>query len=125
MRGREKKEKKKGIGRRLVSLLMTGVGAAAAVLAFLQKGALKLMLLRLWKHRREERKKARGAKRHNAPAPERKLLPDKLGVRRAGDPMPPWKSGRLYFNLSCLLEIGAVGLRITAAVLDAVQEQRR
>lgn len=113
---RNKKARKPGAVRKLISLLMAGAGAAAALLAFLQKGALRLMLLRIWKHRRAERRKERQA---------RKLLPEKLGVRRAGDPMPPWKNGRYYFNLSCILGMASAILRIAAAVLDAAQQQER
>ena len=49
-----RKRKKRNVGRGLLSLLMAGAGAAAALLAFLQKGALKLLMLRIWKHRRAE-----------------------------------------------------------------------
>lgn len=122
---RKKKEKKPGAVRKFISLLMAGVGAAAALLAFLQKGALRLMMLRIWKHRRAERRKERQARRQGAPRPARKLLPEKLGVRRAGDPMPPWKNGRYYFNLSCILGLASALLRIAAAVLDAAREQER
>ena len=123
--GMGRKRKKRNVGRGLLSLLMAGAGAAAALLAFLQKGALKLLMLRIWKHRRAEHRQERRARKQGVPAPPRRLLPEKLGVRRAGDPMPPWKNGRYYFNLSCILGMASAVLRIVAAVLDAAQGQER
>jgi len=124
----KKKEKK---SHPLLSFLMAGAGTAAAVLAFLQKGMLKVLLLRLWKHKHEERKKEKRRQRRlrragvSPAGAGRRMLPENLGVRRPGDPLPLWRSGNFYFNLSCILGLVSVVFRITAAVLDGLEAQKK
>lgn len=105
-----KREKSRKKPHHLLSFLMAGAGTAAALLAFLQKGMLKVLMFRIWKHARKEKHRP---------------LPENLGVRRPGEPLPLWRSGDLYFNLSCVLGLVSAVFRIVAAVMDGLEGRRR
>ena len=92
-----RKRKKRNVGRGLLSLLMAGAGAAAALLAFLQKGALKLLMLRIWKHRRAEHRQERRARKQGVPVPAAEAAAGEAGRAQGGRPDAPVEKRAVLF----------------------------